>query len=284
MVVVAALIAFVALVWRIRRGGLGRWFWPYVALPVFFWLSIVVAIEPNRYPNSDRYIYGGAVAVLLLAAEALRRTRWSPTLLVGLLAAGVVALTGNIAQMRQDGSIVRNSGAQVRAVLTSIELARDQVASGFLPPKTPYEDLLITWGGGVKPYLQAVTRNGGSFAFTVAQLRQQTESVRALADRTLIAALRIHLRPASAAQASAGAAACQAVSAGPTHMTVRPPGIALRSNTSGVVRLRRFAKHHSVNVGTLRANRLAELPIPPDRSAASWIVTLPRGEQTVCPA
>ncbi|MFL5831256.1 MAG: hypothetical protein ACJ76X_15185 [Solirubrobacteraceae bacterium] len=279
-----ALIAFVALVWRIRRGGLGRWFWPYLAIPVVFWLSVVVAIEPNRYPNSNRYIYGGAVALLLLAAEALRRTRWSPTVLVGLLAASVVALTGNIAQMRRDGSIVRNSGAQVRAVLTSIELARDHVASAFLPPKMPYEDLLITWGGGVKPYLRAVTRNGGSFAFTVPQLRQQTESVRTLADRTLIAALRIHLRPASAAQASAGAAACQPVSAGTTHMTVSPPGIAVRSNASGVVRLRRFAKHHSVNVGALRANRLAELPIPRDRSAAPWIVTLPRGVQTVCPA
>jgi hypothetical protein len=230
-----ALLAFVGLVWRIRRGGLGRWFWPYVAIPVVFWLSIVVAIEPNRYPNSNRYVYGGAVALLL------------------------------------------------RAVLTSIELARDHVSASFLPPKMPYEDLLITWGGGVKPYLRAVDRNGGSFAFTVPELRQQTESVRALADRTLVAALRIHLRPLPAAQGAAAGATCQPITPGTKHMNVRPPGISLRSTTPGVVRLRRFAKHHSVNVGTLRANRLAELPIPADRSAAPWIVTLPRGVQTVCP-
>jgi hypothetical protein len=278
-----ALIAFAALVWRVRRGGLGRWFWPYAAIPVFFWLSIVVAIEPNRYPNSDRYIYGGAVGLLLLAAEALRRTRWSPTVLVSLLAASVVALTGNIAQMRQDGSIARNSGAQVRAVLTSIELARDRVSASFLPPKLPYEDLLITWGGGVKPYLRAVDRNSGSFAFTVPQLRQQTESVRALADRTLVAALRIHLRALPAAQGAPAAATCQPITPGTTHVIVRPPGISLRSTDPGVVRLRRFAKHHSVNVGTLRANRFAELPIPAVRDGSPWIATLPRGVQTICP-
>jgi hypothetical protein len=278
-----ALIALVALAWRVRRGGLGRWFWPYLAIPVLFWLSIVVAIEPNRYPNSDRYIYFGAIAVLLLAAEALRRTRWSPTVLVGLLVASVVALTGNIAQMRQDGSILRTSGAQVRAVLTSIELARDHVPAAFLPPKTPYEDLLISWGGGVKPYMRAVERNGGSFAFTVPQLRQQSESVRALADRTLIAALRIHLRAMSPPQPARPGGACQPVAPGTTHLTIHPPGIRLLSSTGGTVRLRRFAKHHSVNVGALRANRFAELPIPTDRSNAPWIVTLPRGVQTFCP-
>jgi hypothetical protein len=279
-----ALIAVVALVWRIRRGGLGRWFWPYLAIPIVFWLSIVVAIEPNRYPNSDRYIYGGAVALLLVAAEALRRTKWNPTVLVGLLAASVVALAGNVAQMRQDGSIVRTSGAQVRAVLTSIELARDHVASAFLPPHTPYEDLLITWGGGVRPYLRAVARNRGSFAFTVPQLRQQTESVRALADRTLIGALRIRLHTTSLRQAAAPGRACQPVAPGTTHLTARPPGLLLLSSASGTVRLRRFAKHHSVNLGRLRANRFAQLPIPRDRSSAAWIVTLPRGVQTVCPA
>jgi hypothetical protein len=279
-----ALIGFVALVWRIRRGGLGRWFWPYLAIPVLFWLSIVLAIEPNRYPTSDRYIYGGAVAVLLVVAEALRRRKpWNPAVLAALLAACVVALAGNIAQMRQDGSVARNSGPRVRAVLTSIELARDHISPSFLPPGLPYQDLLITWGGGVKPYLAAVQRNKGSFAFTVPQLRQQTESVKALADRTLAAALRIRLRTLSARSATAAAAAASCQAPLSRHIAARPPGILLRSTSGGTVWLRRFAKHHSVSVGTVRPNRLAELAIPRDRSAAPWAVTLPAGVDLVCP-
>jgi len=269
------------LVWRVSRGAVNRWFWSYLAIPLVFWLSIVMTIEPNRFPNSDRYIYTGAVALLLVAAEALRGVRWSAGALAGLLSASVVALTGNIAQLRVDGSALRATGANERSVLAAIELARDHVAPSFLPPQAPYEDLLIVWGNGVERYLQAVDRNG-SFAFSVPELRRQSEAVRELADSTLVAALRIHLRPARAIRPTA---ACLRVPPGVkarTHLTLRPPGAVLWSAKGGAVLLGRFGSAQSVNVGSLRPRQYSTVAIPRDRTSVPWRVSVPGGVQVVC--
>ena len=273
-----AAAAVVALVWRVRRRPVDSWFWSYLAIPLVFWVSIVMTIEPNRYPNSDRYIYGGAVAVLLLAAEALRGVRLSPTALAALIGASAVALLGNIAQLRVDGSIARASGAQVRAVLAGIDLARDHVASDFLPPNAPYPALMILWAGGVDPYLHAVERHG-SFAFTVPGLRQQPASVRELTDSTLVAALRIRLRPLSRVNA---AASCRRLPRRSTSLRLRAPGAILQAASAGSVMLGRFARAPTVDVGAVRAGRFYELALPRDRSAARWTVSIPGGVRSVC--
>ncbi len=273
--------AVLGLVWRIRRGSLNPWFWSYLAIPLVFWLSVVMTIEPNRYPNSDRYIYGGAVAILLLSAEALRRMRLSANVLTGLLCASAVALAGNIAQLRVDGSVLRHSAARLRSVLTAVELARHHVAPGFLPPHAPYPSLLILWGGGVDPYLKAVDRNG-SFAFSIPQLRQQPEKVRELADSTLVAALRIRLAPAVGLRAGAG---CLRVGPGAPalrHFPLRPPGAALLPAAGGTVRLGRFGSVPSVKVGMLRPHEFSELAIPRDRDRTPWTVSVGGGVRAVC--
>ncbi len=275
-----AVVAGVGLVWRVRRGAVDRWFWSYLAIPLVFWLSVVVALEPNRYPNSDRYIYGGAIAVLLLAAEALRGVRFSPSALAGLLVASAVALTGNIAQLRDDGSILRTTGANVRATLGAIELARDHVAPTFLPPGG-YEGLLVNWGGGVGPYLRAVARYG-SFAFTAAELRHQTQAVRERADATLVGALRIRLRAAPGFKPSARCLRAPPGSKGLTHLTLRPPGAVLRAAASGPVALGRFGSAATVRVGSLRLGQFAALAIPRDRTPLPWRVFALRGVQELC--
>jgi len=273
-----ALAAVAGLFWRVRRSQVEPWFWAYLAIPLVFWLSIVIAIQPNRYPNSDRYIYGGAVAVLLLAAEALRRVRLSPAVLVGLLAAGAGATLGNIAQMRVDGSVVRAQGSEVRAALAGIDLARDRVAPGFVPP-AGYPALMILWAGGVDRYLQAVRRHG-PFAFTVAELRQQRISVRRLADSTLVAALGIRLQAVARINPTAS---CRQLPAGGRPITrskLSPPGATLSAATDGPVRLGRFAPPSAI--GTLQRRRLYELAIPRDRSSVPWTVSIPAGVRTLC--
>ena len=275
-----AAVAAVALVWRVRRGGLNPWFWSYLAIPLVFWLSIVMTIEPNRYPNSDRYIYGAAVAALLLTAEALRRLRLSGGALAGLLCASAVAVTGNAAQLRVDGSIRRASSAQVRSVLTAVELARGRVTPSFLPP-APYPALLFTWAGGVDPYLEAVKRNG-SFAFSVAELRRQSEGNRELADSTLAGALRIHLQPAPRFNPTARCVVIAPGARGLHRFTVRPPGAVLRSAAGGAVTVGRFGSVPTANVGVLPPRRVYRLVIPRDRSSVPWNVSVPAGVQAVC--
>ncbi|MBV9919071.1 MAG: hypothetical protein JO153_21410, partial [Solirubrobacterales bacterium] len=274
-----ALVAAAGLAWRVRRGSVERWFWAYLAIPLVFWLSIAMTIQPNRYPNSDRYVYGGAVALLLLATEALRRVRLAAPALVSLLVAGVAAVLGNVAQLRVDGSIVRAQGREVRSVLAGIDLARDRVAPSFLPP-AGYPSLMILWAGGVDAYLQAVHRHG-SFAFTVPELRRQSLSARHLTDSTVAAALRIRPQPVDRVN---GAAHCRRVPAGRRQLTrarLTAPGATLRAAAGGPVLLGRFAAP-TLSVGTLRRARLYKLSIPPDRSSVPWTVAIPGGIRTLC--
>jgi hypothetical protein len=274
-----ALVAVAGLTWRVRRGSVDRWFWAYLAIPLVFWLSIVMTIQPNRYPNSDRYVYGGVVALLLLATEALRRVRLTAPALVWLLAASAAAVLGNVAQLRVDGSVVRAQGREVRSVLGGIDMARDRVAPSFLPP-AGYPSLMILWAGGVDSYLQAVQRHG-SFAFTVPELRRQPLSARRLTDSTVVAALRIGLHPAARVNRTAH---CRRVPAGRRPVTrarLTAPGATLRAAAGGPVLLGRFAAP-SLSVGTLRRARLYRLSIPRDRSSVPWMVAIPGGIRTLC--
>jgi hypothetical protein len=105
---VLAAAAAVALAVRLHHGKAHRSVWTYLTIPLFFWVSIVMVIGPNRYPNSTRYMYAGAVAVLLLGAEAMRGARPSRRELLVLLALTAAALGGNIAQLRANGVNLRN--------------------------------------------------------------------------------------------------------------------------------------------------------------------------------
>ena len=67
-------VALVALVLRVWRGGpLPRTFWPFVAAALGYWTLLGLA---DREPDGARYLYVGAVLVLLIAADAARG--WRP--------------------------------------------------------------------------------------------------------------------------------------------------------------------------------------------------------------
>ncbi len=264
---------------RAARGELRRTMWPFVALAVTFWSSIVMVLAINRYPNSTRYLYDGGVALLLIAAEGLRGVRWRPPAAVALCACAAVSVGFNVAQLHADAAGLRFVGGAERGMEAGMELARGHVRVNTLPISLASLAGLVNIGGGVRPYLHAVER-WGSPAFTLTQLRRSGAVDRALADTTETIVLGVALRPVAPDRRrcalGAGAAAAG------TSLTVPPAGLVFTSERGGEVLIGRFADRPLVPVGAARPGRAYALQIPPDRADRRWRVKLPAGATAFC--
>jgi hypothetical protein len=269
-----AAVATAALVFRLRRGGVPASLWSSLTVLLVFWSSAALVAELNRYPYSQRYIYAAAVTTLLVASDALAGIRISRRALLALLAGSVLALGANLSQLRAAAGLLRSDSASSRAVLTSLEVARHRVAPGFVPfaapPRVTFAYIVV---GGAGPTLAAAHRNG-SFAFSLAELRAQPEPVRELADSTLAAALRIGLGPEPAPRSGHRCLQHDGSRGTSKELTLRSPGILLRSAAPASVTMRRFATRRTVNVGRLSPGRLVALQIPPDSAPEPWRVAL----------
>ncbi len=269
--------AAVALVLRLRRRAIPASLWISLTILGSYWISIVLATHPSAEPNQNRYVYDGVVFALLVAADAVSGATISRTALVVLFAATAFALATNIALMQAGGQYLRFYTATDRAELAAVEIARDQVSPTFVPVREPLLAFLDGIAGGARPYLAAADRNG-SFAFTLPELRAQSEGVREAADATLASALRLHLAPAPE-----GPRRCLRAT-GPVDLAVRPPGLVLSSTVAQPIMLRRFAAIATVNVGTLTPGKFVTLAIPTDRAPDPWRLVTSAGPLTVCSA
>ncbi len=286
---VVAAIAIAALVARLRRGAVPTELWTSFGILVAFWVSIAVVVGLNRYPYSQRYVYAGAVAVLLVVTDALRGIRLSRALVACLIGVAVLSLGANLSRLRVAGGFLRANGSSLRAALSAIEIAGDHGTAGFFGPPfglpaTPDPRLFlpaaaISTGGGTRPYLAAVRRNG-SPAFTLSQLRAQPEAVREQADESLINLLQLRLVPAPAP--AIGKCLPVANNGAPRDFTIRPPGVVLRSPTAEKVTLRRFAASAPFPLGAVSAGRFFALRIPADGAPDPWHLVVPPGSLTVC--
>lgn len=174
-----ALIAALALAWQRRGGG------PPTAMLVaallgalVFWgLTAIVRAGPAE-PAASRYLYVGAVFVLLLAAEAGRGVRWRgpwPWLAV-LAAVGIFIAQMNALRGGEGG--LRTSDDSVRASLAAVQIGGPLVPAAFVPD--PINAPQVTAG----PFLSA-QHDLGSMAPTVSQLEHSPASAQARTDLVL---------------------------------------------------------------------------------------------------
>ena len=150
-----AALALIVSAWQRRHGGSPT---PLLlaaaAGAVTFWGLAAITRGTNPDPTASRYIYVGAVFILLCAAEAGVGSTRSAWLLAfgGVLVAG--ALIANLGALRAGERGLRASDTSVRASLAAVELAEPLVAPSFLPD--PTNAPVVTAG----PYLAAVRQLG----------------------------------------------------------------------------------------------------------------------------
>ncbi len=236
----------------------------------------------GRFPGDARYMYPGAVVVLLCGFELARR--WRPGR-SGLVALALVALCGigaNLTLMANNSTLLREQGRDFRANVGAVALV---VEGGPDDGRARPEQRTIgdnSTSVAVAMYFQ----DYGRFGYGADALRGQPPERRDAADRILVglaAALgSISLTPAAEGSGSYG---CRVLSAadGSTVTLEAPPGrLLMRSATGGEVRVGRFADLAAVPVGSLSPGQSSALDLPSDSAQDPWQIAFVGPKLRVC--
>jgi hypothetical protein len=277
-----------------------------LAMLLAFWLITgigrALVVTPNFTLTStgdeSRYLYIGAVLVLLIAAEALRGVRMSGSAQLVMTVLVAAAVISNIGVIRSAAHAQRARSAVTMAELGTLDITRGQVASGFMPSDFIFG---VVQAG---PYFQAEDALGTPAA-SPAEIAAAPDGARAAADRQLIAIHRVTLAPASSVTSQAGApplhveamsgvegaplGACGAFTPSPTggsiEVTLPPGGLLLEvRGAPAAVALRRFATAFEP-LATLDPDQPALVRIAADHAPQSWHVRVQTGgELRICGA
>jgi hypothetical protein len=263
-----------------------------LAMVLAFWALVALGRAQLEVGYDSRYLYIGAVPVVLIAAELARGVRprgWAAAVLAAVAA---LAAISNIGTFRAAGALLRVEGGRTAADLGALDLVQgivpaDYVATSF----TNYPYVTITAG----PYF-AAQRAIGSPAASAAQLAAEPEDARFVTDGELVHAHGVGLVPATASLSTAGPPRVDqssggSISSGDSCLTfasgfnaagtqsqiqlaVPPGGVLVTAvNAPASVGVRRYAQAFH-GVGTLAAGATGALRISPDRSALPWHLQL----------
>jgi hypothetical protein len=255
-----------------------------LALPLGYWILTSLSRAQYHDPAASRYLYPGAVFVVLAVSELVPKVRVPGGRAGAVVAALVlvivvaVSLRGNIDQLRDGAAGLRDTSTYVKAELRAVELARSRVDPAFRPDtvRAPQID-----AGG---YLEAVD-DLGSPAYSVAQLHRQSAEVRDAADTVLLHALGVGLVSAAGA---APAGACKAAApdgSAHTNFELESRGPVVISAGAAPVRVSARALGDAfVPLGTIAPNADRTLDLVPT-AAGPWHVRVESsGPIRVCPA
>jgi len=274
-VVLAALVAL-AVYARVRGRRFSPGLWPVLAAGATFWFLAGFNTIPGREAWSSRYLYVGALFVLLIGAELLKGVRLGRWALLAGGAVTLVAVGFNLVPLREGRDFFKGQTVLTRADLGAIEIAAGSVEPTFtLPPEIAGTSFLNEIEAG--EYLTAVDEYG-SPAYTPAELADAPEAGRKQADIVLANALPVSIE-ADAPAGSAAGGRCVRVPGGAGPDT---PPLPLRSGATtvelapggpGTIRLRRFAvaEYPLVSEG-IAGGSTTSLAIPRDRSSRPWLL------------
>jgi len=267
------LVALVALVayGQLRRPGFPRGLWPVLAGAASFWFLAGFNAIPGREAYSSRYLYVGALFLLLVAANLLERVRFGRWALVAAGAATAVVVGFNLVPLREGRDFFEKQTVLARSDLGAIESAARTVEPGFaLPPEISGTPFLNEIEAG--EYLRAV-REYGSPAYSPAELATAPEEGRRQADLVLANALPLGIETGLPPGSPAGR--CLRASAGDAKRGLPlSPGVTtihFPAGREGAIRLRRFAAaEYPLRAEELPGGSTAKLFIPRDRSPRPW--------------
>lgn len=263
-----------------------------LATGLSLWAVTAAARSTISQPETSRYIYLGAVVIVLVGVELLRDVTITPrAIALATVIVGVCVVTGLTVLHAGSGSR-RASSTTVTAELGALELA-----AAYVPPEYRPDPVLapqVVAG----PYLHTVRAIGSSPADTPAQIIAADSAVRTLVDEDLIRLEHGSLGPASSAtkvsgsypllanvmgsQPARGPVCWSTTAVGPntyTEFLLPWRGLLIRATAQAVgVAVRRFsAPLGGVALGIVPAGQAAVVKFPVDASGRPWFVRLSSG-------
>src|SRR5215208_6017402 len=135
---VIAPVAVVAFAVRLSRGGIPPFVWVALSVLLVYWLELALGFSPEgRTPEESRYLFPGAVLVLLVVAAALEGVRLSRLVVIAICAVGAVGVLTNIKELDNSGQYLRDYAPRARTALGAIEVARGSVSPDYRPEAEP---------------------------------------------------------------------------------------------------------------------------------------------------
>ncbi len=260
-----------------------------LATAITLWAVTAVARSTISQPETSRYIYLGAVVIVLIGVELLREvTITSNASAVATVLMVFCAVTG-LTVLHAGAMGLRSDSTAVTAELGALELAAAYVPPGFQPD--PQRAPQIEAG----PYLHTVRAIGSSPADTPAEIIASSTAVRTEVDETLVklesvalapAEQRVRLSPIAPLLANVGGSQpvhdkqCWSTTAvGPgayTEFLPAPGGLLIRATTQPVeVVVRRFSPPlGGMELGAVAARADDIVKFPVDDSGRPWFVRL----------
>jgi hypothetical protein len=270
-----------------RRPGFTRTFWVVSALAVSYWLLAAFDFVPGREASAARYVYAGALFVLMMIAELLRPWPFGRKALWVGAAVVVCAIGPNMAQMKEGSAWEKEQSVFTRSDLGALEIARDTVPPTFLLASvedTGTASLSLVEAG---LWFEAVDK-WGSPADTPAELEGEPPIGRHFADILLSKMLGITgtAEPGGLAPASPAGEACVTLPGAGASATKEVP---LKPGTTSVeiapggppaIALRRFAtEEFPVVIPGAEGGTTMSIDIPKDRATQPWYMHV-EAEQT----
>ncbi len=282
---VAAGFAVAGLVYRISRGNVPPSLWAFLATALTYWLTMAMGGRP---PDSTRYIFVGAVLVLLVAVEAIRPVRFPPLAIAGFFCVVAFAIPPNVAKLNDGRGPELRDAKILGAEFAMLDLAHGQVEPGYFPTIDPrVEDAGGYLGVALDAdnYFKGAARNG-KLGMPLSQLRDEPVELRHIADATLAGAYGLALHQA---RPPADPASCPVVTdakrSDVAFFDLEPGGVLLGSRAGHGVEVgaSRFVPGTpGVPVGTVPPGGWAVLKIPTDAAPDPWHAVV-NGPVYVCP-
>jgi hypothetical protein len=258
-----------------------------IATGISLWIVTAAARSTISAPETSRYIYLGAVVIVLVGIELLRGVTITPRVIA--VAAVVVAgcaVTG--LTVLHDGAMgLRATSKAVTAELGALELAAAYAPPGYQPD--PQRAPQITAG----PYLHTVRAIGSSPADTPAEILAADPASRAAADTVLVTLGAARLTPLGSTRSSSLApaptvsglesarqvqhGACMDLTPLPdvamsATLILPSGGVAIIDHGGAPVSLgyRRFGESFDPSSAPVMPHSQAELSFMPDSAVVPW--------------
>ena len=278
---IAALL-ILTVVWSTLKGRSGRGLLVALSIGLTLWsLQVLVSGSGGRLPDDARYLYPGAVACVLILAEAVRGVEWRSGATVALYLIGAIGLFTNISLLANNGDFYRERGEFLRGNVgiasLAIEARSDSEIGGEGTPTADVDELVKIPGGGI---IAMADQPYGEFGLTPEEIKELPYDARESLDEVLVRALQASLELTDAVEISG----CRPLRSGESASL--PPGGATVATRSGVeqVRISRFADPPGVPLGSLAPGEKAKLVVPADSADLLWKIEADGGKLRVCGA
>lgn len=280
---VLAVALLVILVARIVRGGAPRTLWVWLVVGGTYWTLLAIAARGGQ---STRYLLVSAVLVLLIAVDLFPRPL-SNRVGAALVVLALLPLPANIDAMMvgKDENVLRTDIAKTRAEFAMVELAGERVDPAYVVSADPR---VTDIGGGLYLGIPAgaildAAKQNGSIAYSLDELEEQPEEIRAIADAALVGTIPVELEPSHSPGAGL---TCRTTEPGEKRAAVVPLStgfnlVRVPGPGTPLIGLRRFATSGpGVPVARLRPGGWAALKLPQDGEKDWQLVT--KATVTVC--